>query len=142
MKDIEQLGGLLAAKAPLVLIESHEEAKVEQMLERFCRLNERVLWRWSVTDGLRRVIGLEGAYNTTRIEDALRHIEKSPASGVFLFLDAHKFIEDPVAQRQIKDIVAANERMHRMLVFLSPRMDLPEDLQRNTSRFRPALPDG
>jgi ATP-dependent 26S proteasome regulatory subunit len=142
MKDIERLEGLLATKTPLVLIESHEEQKVVQMLERFCLLNERPLWRWSVTEGLRRAIGLEGAYNTTRIEDALRHIEKSAAGGVFLFLDAHKFIGDPVALRQIRDIVSANERTHRMLVFLSPRMELPEELGRITARFRPALPDG
>ena len=139
--DLEQLKGLLVSKTPIVLIESHEEAKVLQMLERFCLLNQVKLWRWSVTEGLRLASGIEGAYNTAKIEDALRHIEKSPANAVYVFLDAHKFIEDPVVLRNIRDIVSRNEWTHRMLVFLSPRMELPEELSHLTARFRPSLPD-
>ena len=139
--DFEQLKGLLASKVAIVLIESHEEAKVLEMFERFCRLNEQPLWKWSVTEGLRRTIGVEAAYNTLRIEDALRHIDKSPANGIFVFLDAHKFVEDPVVLRQIRDIVGRNEWTHRMLVFLSPRMTVPEELSRLTARFHPSLPD-
>ena len=43
--------------------------------------------------------------------------------------------------RQIRDIVARNEWTHRMLVFLSPRMEIPEELRPLTARFTPALPD-
>ena len=139
--DFEQLKGLLAAKTPIVLIESHEEAKVLEMLERFCLLNEVKLWRWSVTEGLRTVNRKESAFNTTKIDDALRHIEKSPANAIYVFLDAHQFIEDPVVLRNIRDIIGRNEWTHRMLVFLSPRMHLPEELKRLTARFSPALPD-
>ncbi len=141
MKDIRELEGLLAAKMPIVAIESHEEAKVTQMLERFCVLNERPFWSWSVTNGLKRSNGLESAFNTTRIEDALRHIEKSPSNAIYLFLDAHRFIDDPVVLRQIKDIAAKAESTHRMLVFLSGRLEVPHEIQRITAHFRPALPD-
>ena len=54
MSDVKELEGLMAAKMPIVAIESHEEAKVLQMAERFAALNGRTLWRWSVTEGLRR----------------------------------------------------------------------------------------
>jgi ATP-dependent 26S proteasome regulatory subunit len=141
VKDIKELEGLLAAKMPIVAIESHEEGKVTQMLERFAMLNERPLWTWSVTTGLKRVNSLEGAYNTTRIEDALRHIEKSPSNSIYLLLDAHKFIDDPVVLRQIKDVVRESERTHRMLVFLSAKLDVPQEIERITARFRPSLPD-
>lgn len=141
MKDIQALEGLLAAKMPIVAIESHEEAKVLQMAERFAALNNRNLWRWSVTEGLRRANGSESAYNTTRIEDALRHVEKSIANSIYVFLDAHKFIEDPVVLRQIKDIASKTEWTHRMIVFLSAKLTVPEEISRMTARFRPSLPD-
>ena len=141
MKDIRELEGLLAAKMPIVAIESHEEAKVTQMLERFAALNERSLWTWSVTAGLKRANGRESAFNTSRIEDALRHIEKSPANSIYLFLDAHRFLDDPVVLRQIKDIAARSESTHRMLVFLSGRLEVPAEIERMTARFRPSLPD-
>jgi ATP-dependent 26S proteasome regulatory subunit len=140
MQEIKELDGLLAAQMPIVVIESHEEAKVLQMLERFCLLKERTLWRWSVTEGLRTINGRESAYNTTQIADALRHIEKSPANAIYLFLDAHKFLDDPVVLRQIKDIAARTEHTHRMLVFLSPKLEVPEEIRRLTARVRPALP--
>ena len=141
MKDIEELESLLAARMPIVAVESHEEAKVTQMLERFCMLNERSLWSWSVTAGLRKMNGLESAFNTTQIADALRHIEKSPANAIYLFLDAHRFIDDPVVLRQIKDIAAKSESTHRMLVFLSAKLEIPGEIERLTARFRPSLPD-
>jgi ATP-dependent 26S proteasome regulatory subunit len=139
--DIKELEGLLAARMPIVAIESREEAKLLQMFERFTMLNERSLWTWSVTSGLRRANGVEGAYNTTRIEDALRHIEKSPINAIYLFLDAHRFLDDPVVLRQIKDIAAKSESTHRMLVFLSAKLEVPAEIEHLTARFRPSLPD-
>jgi SpoVK/Ycf46/Vps4 family AAA+-type ATPase len=141
MQDIQALEGLLAARMPIVAIESHEEAKVLRMLERFATLNERTLWRWSVTEGLRRANGGESAFHTTRIEDALRHVEKSVANSIYLFLDAHRFLDDPVVLRQIKDIASKTEWTHRMLVFLSAKLEVPEEISRLTARFRPSLPD-
>ena len=67
MKDIQELEGLLAAKMPIVAIESRDEAKVLQMFERFTMLNERALWTWSVTSGLQKHNAKENAYNTTKI---------------------------------------------------------------------------
>jgi ATP-dependent 26S proteasome regulatory subunit len=139
--DIKELEGLLAARMPIVAIESREEAKLLQMFERFTMLSERSLWTWSVTSGLRRANGVEGAYNTTRIEDALRHIEKSPINAIYLFLDAHRFLDDPVVLRQIKDIAAKSESTHRMLVFLSAKLEVPAEIEHLTARFRPSLPD-
>jgi SpoVK/Ycf46/Vps4 family AAA+-type ATPase len=139
--DIKELEGLLAARMPIVAIESREEAKLLQMFERFTMLNERSLWTWSVTSGLRRANGVESAYNTTRIEDALRHIEKSPINAIYLFLDAHRFLDEPVVLRQIKDIAAKAESTHRMLVFLSAKLEVPAEIEHLTARFRPSLPD-
>jgi SpoVK/Ycf46/Vps4 family AAA+-type ATPase len=141
VNDIKELEGLLAAKMPIVAIESREEAKLLQMFERFTMLNERSFWTWSVTSGLRRASGKESAFNTARIEDALRHIDKSPANAIYLFLDAHRFLDDPVVLRQIKDIAAKSESAHRMLVFLSAKLEVPAEIEHLTARFRPSLPD-
>jgi SpoVK/Ycf46/Vps4 family AAA+-type ATPase len=141
VKDIKELEELLAAKMPIVAIESHEEAKVLQMCERFATLNDRALWRWSVTEGLRPANGSISAYNTQQIEDALRHIEKSAINAIYVFLDAHRFLDNPVVLRQIKDIASKTEWTHRMLVFLSAKLQVPEEIARLTARFRPSLPD-
>jgi ATP-dependent 26S proteasome regulatory subunit len=140
VRDIQELEGLLAARMPVVAVESHEEAKVLRMFERFATLNGRKLWTWSITNGLKRANGADSAFNTRRIEDALRHIEKSPENAIYLFLDAHRFLAEPVVLRQIRDI-AASERTQRLLAFCSPRIEVPEEIERITARFRPALPE-
>src|SRR5439155_20996619 len=66
---------------------------------------------------------------------------KSPANCIYVFLDAHRFIDDPVVLREIKDIAARSEWTHRMLVFLSAKLDVPDEIQHLTARFRPSLPD-
>jgi SpoVK/Ycf46/Vps4 family AAA+-type ATPase len=141
MKDIAELESLLSARMPIVAVESHEEKKVLMMLERFTTLNERTFFVWSLTKGLRRHPTGEAPYNTQAIQEALRHVEGSPQNAVYLFLDAHSFFEDPLVIRTIKDIAQKTEHSHRMLIFLSSKLNVPEDLARMTARFKPSLPD-
>jgi ATP-dependent 26S proteasome regulatory subunit len=141
MKDIDELESLLTAKMPVVAIESHEEQKVLVMLERFSTLNDRTLFVWSLTKGLRRHPTGESPYNTNEIQEALRHISGSPQNAIYLFLDAHSFFGDPLVIRTIKDIAQKTEYSHRMLVFLSAKLEVPDDLSRMTARFKPSLPD-
>lgn len=141
MTDIKELESLLSAKMPIVAVESHEERKILMMLERFATLNERTLYVWSITHGLRRHPTGETAFNTQRVEEALRHIENSPQNAIYLFLDAHSFFEEPVVIRTIKNIAQKAEYSHRMLVFLSAKLTVPDDISRVTARFKPALPD-
>jgi ATP-dependent 26S proteasome regulatory subunit len=141
VSEFAELEGLVAARMPIVAVESHEETRVVQLFGRYAQLAKRPLWRWSVTAGLARVEPAESAFNTTRIEDALREVEKSAEDAIFLFLDAHRFLDDPVVLRQVKDIALAAEATHRMLVFVSARLEVPQEIARMTAHFRPALPD-
>ncbi len=141
MTDIAELESLLSARMPIVAVESHEEQKVLLMLERFSTLNERSLFVWSITRGLKRQPAGESPYNTQNIADALKHIEGSPQNAIYLFLDAHSFFGDPIVVRTIKDIAQKSEYSHRMLVFLSAKLEVPEDIVRITARFKPSLPN-
>ncbi|TSA11458.1 MAG: AAA family ATPase [Betaproteobacteria bacterium] len=141
MSDIKQLESLLSTQIPLVVVESYEEKKVIDLLERVASLNGHGFYVWNLTHGLRRWKGDEQPYNTRDLVEALRHIEKSPQNGVFLFLDAHAFLEDPMVIRTIKNIAQKYELVARMQVFLSPKISLPDELSRMAVSFKPALPD-
>ena len=82
MNDIKQMESLLSTRIPLVVIESHEEQKVINLMERVAALNSQGFYVWNLTHGLRRWNGGEHPYNTQSIVDALRHIENSPQNGV------------------------------------------------------------
>lgn len=141
MKDIKQLEALLAARMPLVAVESHEEAKVVSMMERFAALNDRTLFVWTITNGLRRHNSRDSIYNTSEFVPALRHVDGSPINAIYLFLDAHPYIDDPVAVRIIKNVAQKAEVVPRMLVFVSHAISLPAELAHFAANFQPSLPD-
>lgn len=138
MDDLARLDELLLQKNALVIIKSHEEQRILAMLERFALLNGRYVSRWSVTSGLLDGHLRERAYNTEAIEDALRHIRTSPSGSIYVFLDAHHFIANPVVIRLIKDL--AEQNANRMLVLITPEFEIPEDLKKAAAVFEPSLP--
>jgi hypothetical protein len=141
MKDIRELESLLSARMPVVAVESREENKVLEMMERFAALNERTLLVWTLTHGLRRRNSNESIYNTGDIVQALRTIEASPQNAIYVFLDAHPFFENPMVVRIIKNIAQKAEVVPRLLVFLSHQIELPAELAHLAASFKPSLPD-
>lgn len=138
MEDLARLDELLLQKHALVIVKSHEEQRILALLERFALLNTRGLARWSITTGLREGNVREQVYNTETIENALRHIGTSPSNSVYVFFDAHHFIRDPLVIRLVKDLIVQNAS--RMLVLVTPEIELPEDLKKIAAIFEPALP--
>jgi hypothetical protein len=54
MNDQHDLTLILKSRFPLVIIETPEEPRVLALLERITNLEEMPLFKWSVTDGIRR----------------------------------------------------------------------------------------
>ena len=139
MDDLAKLDELFLQKTSLVVIKSHEEKRILAMLERFALLHGRHFSRWSMTTGLCDGNTRQQAYNTETIEDAFRHINTSPGSSVYIFFDAHHFLSNPMVIRLIKDLV--DRVPERMLVFVTPEFEMPEDLKKIATVFEPNLPD-
>jgi AAA+ superfamily predicted ATPase len=145
MKDRDEtneLGSLLRARFPIILIESHEEPRILELLAKTCNLENQVLMTWSITTGIRRHGREEAIYQTNDLLDALKHIDKTAQNGVYVLCDAHPGFKDPVSMRLIREIALSHARTARTLVFLSPRLDeLPSEILRLSAHFRPVLPD-
>lgn len=139
MSDQRDLALLLKSRFPLVLIETHEEARAVGLLERIANQEQWPLYTWSIADGLRRVVPAEAEPETNELTDALRSIDRSMAMGVYVLLDAHPFLDNPLNQRLIKEIARDFHKVPRTLVFVGPRVELPADLQRLGARHELAL---
>jgi MoxR-like ATPase len=144
MKDREELtelGSLLKSKVPVILIESHEEPRILKLLHQACNLEQQMMFRWSITDGITRFTREDPVYNTNNLIDALKHIDKSPQNGVYVFCDAHPGLKDPINVRLIREIALEHYKSARTLVFLSPKLEeLPSEILRLAAHFRPRLP--
>lgn len=160
-EEISELSALLRSKAPLVLLETHEEPRILKLLTQACNLENQLMMRWSIVDGLGRVYGTGGGiavpgaatgsvsidgdgsaiYQTNELLDALKHIDKSTQNGVYVLCDAHPGFKDPVVVRLIREIAMDHAKCARTLVFISPALDeVPAELLRLAAHFKPKLP--
>jgi ATP-dependent 26S proteasome regulatory subunit len=123
---------LLRAHFPLIFIESHEEERVLASLERIREVlaatQPTELYVWSETRGLvdrqRRVV----AQTMGDPVNALQGVIQSGEGGIFVFLDMHRHFT-PISLRLIRDAIWTVKRQRKSLVFVSPILSLPPELE-------------
>ena len=133
-----------------MVIETQDEARILDMLKSISlsmsaaddRAEYVPLFRWTVTDGLQRLdIALEPQTLNADPTDVLRHIRAVNKPGIYVLLDFHPFLDDPVHVRLIKDIGIRYREAPRQLVLISHEISLPSELESFSARVDLALPD-
>ncbi|NNC76983.1 MAG: AAA family ATPase [Woeseiaceae bacterium] len=137
---------ILRSRAPIVVIETQDEPRILEMLMSInlkSTSTEYVpLFRWTITDGLQRIdISLEPQAMNSEPTDVLKHIRAVRKPGVYVLLDFHPFIDDPVHVRLLKDICMQNADMQRQIVLISHDIKLPAELEALSARVNMALPN-
>lgn len=142
MQELHDLELVLSSHTPIVTIESLEETRLLQLFTRLgLRLGQPV-FQWSVTEGLKRLEVDFGAQKfTTDPPEVLKHIKVTSQPGIYLLLDFHPYLSDPIHVRLIKEIAQGHETTPRTLVFISHAFDTPPELRHLTARFALQLPD-
>jgi len=128
-----------------VIIETRDEARILELLQSITiagAVREYMpLFRWTVTDGLQRIdIALEPQPLNSEPGDVLKHIRAVTKPGIYVLLDFHPFLEDPVHVRLIKDICIRYREIPRQIVLISHTVKLPSELDSFSARFDMALP--
>jgi len=136
---------ILRSRTPIVIIETRDEARMLEMLQSIAITasgpDYQPLFRWTVTDGLQRLdIALEPQPLNSEPTDVLKHIRAVSKPGIYVLLDFHPFLEDPMHVRLIKDICIRYRDVARQIVLISHTVKLPSELDSFSARFDMALP--
>jgi SpoVK/Ycf46/Vps4 family AAA+-type ATPase len=144
MQDAHDLGVIIDSRIPLVVMETHDENRALDLLQRVARERDIPLYRWTVTDGLdaaRFGLQVEKEARLSRPEEVLRHLKERPRAGLYMLCDFHPWIADyPENIRLLKDIALRNDNGALTLVFVSQRLRLPPELVRFAASFAIPLP--
>jgi hypothetical protein len=145
MDGSHDLEVILRSQTPIIVIETADESRMLQLLQgiamRTASDNYLPLFRWTVTDGLQRLdISLEPQTVNADPTDALKHIRAVTKPGIYVLLDFHPFLSDPVHVRLLKDICIQYRNIPRQVVLLSHKVEIPNELESFTARFDMALP--
>ncbi|MCW5623099.1 MAG: AAA family ATPase [Burkholderiales bacterium] len=141
MSDERDLKVALRSRFPLVAVESFEELRVLDLLERVGNLETQPLFVWNLAEGLKRRGRTDTVPETRDPASVLRHIHATPQNGLYALVDFHPFLADPLHLRLIKNIAHNHAKDRKTVVFVSHRLELPEDLSRMTARLQMAMPD-
>jgi len=145
MDERHDLELILRSRTPIVVIESQDELRMLEMLQAItiAHASESYtpLFRWTITDGLQRIdIALEPQSINSEPTDVLKHIRAVSKPGIYVLLDFHPFLEDPVHVRLLKDICIRARDAHRQIVLISHKVKMPLELENFCARFDIALP--
>jgi hypothetical protein len=143
MRELHDLELLVRGPTPLLLVESTEEQRVVELFQRLAKsVRGLSLFVWSITAGLRRMDeGFTAQRHNAKPLDVLSHIKTSGFPGIYVLLDFHPYLQDPVHVRILKEIALAAEVHRQTVVLVSYQVQVPQELQPFTARFQLALPD-
>lgn len=144
MAGRDDLALMLDTRVPLVVIETFEEKRAQDMLLSVAREKRHSIHRWSVTDGLERVSFGPKIVNPAKLtepEEALKHIKQQVEPGIFILCDFHPFLEgEPKNIRLIKDVALNHAVVGHTLVLISHQLELPPEIARYSVKLKLSLP--
>ena len=142
MNDSHDLELLFNSHIPVISIETREERRALDMIKQVRFQLGVTGYKWTVTEGLVN-LGMAMTLDAELVEPVkiLTHIKAAKQPGIYILIDFHPFLNDPVHIRLLKDIALQHESSQKTLVFLSHQLDIPEEIKAYMAHFEMELPD-
>jgi len=141
MHNSHDLEIILKSHIPIIVIESHEERRVLNILTQQTLKLAKPLFKWTITDGLKRAdIDLDPQRMLSEPIDVLKHIKASQQSAIYVLADFHPYLDDAVHVRLLKDIALSYQETGSHLVLISHQLTIPSELQKFTAQFELSMP--
>jgi hypothetical protein len=137
MSEVSDLAILVRANTALIALETREEARVVDTFRHVVSRVLRPLYRWSLTDGLKR-LDLDGQDEDEPAPDTtqtLLAIKQQRERGIYLLCDFHPYLRYAMTLRLTREIVARQDSPEHTLVLIAPQIELPPELQDAAVRF-------
>jgi len=142
MNDSHDLELVLKSHIPIVVIETREEQRaVNMIISMQFRLGDPI-YKWTVTEGLQRLdLNFEPQKVNAPPSEVLGNIKAGANTGIFLLLDFHPYLDDPVHVRLLKDIALVHDRTRQTIVLISHDIEIPPELKNFCAMVELDLPD-
>jgi SpoVK/Ycf46/Vps4 family AAA+-type ATPase len=147
MTELQDLATLIRAATPLIVIETAEESRVVDTFRHLIADVLRPLYRWTITDGLTRLDMATDGVEHDDVDVApdasatLLSIKRNAEAGIYLLLDFQPYLRYSMTLRLLREICQRQNSGAHSLVLISPKIELPEELEQVATRFTLSLPD-
>jgi len=131
----DELRALVRAGWRLAVFETFEEERALTLLERVAEASERRCVPWSVAAGL-----AETGEGTGSFDAGLEAVERFEDPAVFAMLDVHRWLDDPIALRRLRDLLPTLGARKQCIVLVGPIFHLPVEIERDAGHVALPLP--
>jgi hypothetical protein len=141
---LEEMDQLIRARYSLIYVVTWEEHRARKLLLHVGAKQKKAVFEWTLTDGLRLLSQQEGSNpGTKRVRkplEVLNEILQSQAQALYVLRDFHPHLEAPEIVRQLRDLAHALRYTKKTIIFVSPELNLPAELEKSISIVDMPLP--
>lgn len=142
MHDSHELELVLKSRIPIIVIETREELRAIDMIKSLQIRLALPIYQWTVTEGLRRIdLDYEPQRHNAEPSEVLGNIKAGSQDGIYILLDFHPYLNDPIHVRLLKDIALGYELTQQTIVLISHEIRIPPELKNFSALVELALPD-
>jgi len=142
MFDAHDLAVLLRSGAPLIVIETNEEALLVDAFRHVVAELFRPLYSWSITRGLKRLdmddMGTPEANDSSILLEAM---QANTNRSIWLLFDFGPYLRYAANIRRMREMVLAAAGERHSIVLIGAKVELPDELAPLITRFEIRLPD-
>ncbi|MHC5012172.1 MAG: AAA family ATPase [Planctomycetota bacterium] len=131
---------LVRSRHPLVVVETAEEDRLQELLQEVAGGLALGFHVWTLSEGI-HLAGATGRLYDTR--DPLKALDNLPTvqdHGIWWFKDLHHYLDDPRVLRKLRDLSHLRPGQRRTLVLSAPSITLPAELEKLAARYRLSPP--
>ncbi len=142
---LEEIDELIRARYTLLWVVTWEEERARKLLAQVANKQQKALFEWSITDGLRRVTGPQesGSAPAKRERDALallNEILQADTAALYVLKDFHNYLGAPEIVRQVRDLGFALRNTRKTIIIVSPKVQIPLELEKSITIVDLPLP--
>jgi predicted AAA+ superfamily ATPase len=142
MFDTRDLAVRVRAGTRLLLIETHEEALLQDAFRHVVGELLRPLWRWRITDGLKRLdLDAEDTPSCPDSGQVLEYMQRVEQRGIWLLFDFGPYLRYAMNARRLRELALGEGAAPQTIVLAGARAELPPELEQLATRYEMRLPD-
>lgn len=138
MESMHDLEVLLETGRRLIILQTEREGCFIEGFRRIAKRSSKAYFQWTITQGLERLaVNFEAQSLSRDVAQLFGQINSTERESVYVLVDFHHYLDDPIVIRQIKDVLLHSSHT---LILLSQSIELPAELQPQATRYELPLP--
>jgi MoxR-like ATPase len=138
---LHELKTLVRSMQPVVVVETAEEERLDDLLRALAADLRLPLFTWTVTRGLQRIDGTGTIHGTTDPKVLLRHLASLTVEGLFHLKDLAAHFGSPETVRAFREAAQTFGRIRSTMVISGHAVPMPGELGREAIRLHLHLPE-